>query len=62
MMKCENIIDFDEVYYRSEDNNFLGLLIVTDFMLYFKFKDLSIHHKTGLSEEYFRINLFNIQK
>lgn len=61
-MKSENVIDYDEVYFRSEDNNLIGLLVMTDFRLFFKFKDTSMHRKLNLSEEYFCTPLFGIAR
>lgn len=61
-MTAENIIDYDEVYFRSEDSNMVGLLVMTDFRLIFKFKDTSMHKKMNLNENYFCTTLFNIGK
>lgn len=61
-MKAETIIDYDEAYYRSEDNNFVGIIVMTDYRLMFKFRDESIQQKMNMSEEHFIIPFAHIQK
>lgn len=62
MLSCENILDNEETYYKIEDYNRIGMIVLTDYRVLFKFKDKSMHTKLGLFVEYFSFPLFHILK
>jgi hypothetical protein len=62
LMKAESVIDYSEAYFRCEDMNLIGILVMTDYKLMFKFKDENLHHKLNMPIEYFNIPLFGIAK
>lgn len=61
-IRGENLIDYDGAYFRSEEINFIGTLVMTDFRLLFKFKDETLLEKMNFNEHYFKIPFFHITK
>lgn len=62
LIKAENLIDYEEAYYKIEDMNLIGIVVLTDYRLLFKFKDEDLQKKMNLHEDYFKIPLFQITK
>lgn len=61
-IKGENLIDYDEAFYKNEDISLMGVLVMTEFRLLFKFKDESLMEKLNLEEDYFKLPLYMIGK
>ncbi len=55
-------MDYQEAYYRYEDNKLIGVLVLTDYRLIFRFKDSDVLQRLNLSQEFFKIPYFQINK
>jgi len=58
----ENLIDYDEAYYKREEASLTGIIVLTDYRLMFKFRDEDIQDKMNFHKDYFKIPLFHISK
>jgi hypothetical protein len=61
-MSCETCLEKVEAFYKSEDPNLKGILIITDFRIAFKFYFDTIIDRLGYGQDYFNIPLFCINK
>ena len=61
-MTAETIKDLTKASYKEPDKNLVGVLVLTDFRIIFKFQDERNEKKCNFSEDYFKIPIFNIQK
>lgn len=62
LMTAETIKDLTKASYKEPDKNLVGVLVLTDFRIIFKFQDERNEKKCNFSEDYFKIPIFNIQK
>ncbi len=58
----ENLIDYDEAYFKNEDLTLLGIMAMTDYRIIFKFKDETLLDKLNLQEDYFKLPFYLISK
>ena len=61
VLPCETLEIYEKASYK-EDLNLIGLLILTKYRLIFKFEDPQQLSKLELSDNYFKIPLFQIAK
>src|SRR4051812_25121913 len=61
-MNCETCLEKVEAFYKSEDPNLKGILVITDFRIAFKFYFDNMIDRLGYSQDYFNLPLFTINK
>jgi myotubularin-related protein 1/2 len=62
LLRGETIIDYDEAYYRFEDANLIGTIVMTDFRVLFKFKEESLMEKLNFDLDNFKIPFYSVAK
>ena len=62
LMKSETIRDIAQASYQNPDQSLIGVLVLTDFRLIFRFKDENLEKQLNMSAEYFKLPLFHILK
>ena len=62
LMKSETIRDVAQASYQNPDQSLIGVLVLTDFRLVFRFKDENLEKQLNMSAEYFKLPLFHILK
>lgn len=62
LLTGETLIDFEEAFYKREEINLIGAIVMTDYRLIFKFKDNNLQEKLNYEDNYFKIPLFQIAK
>ena len=62
LMEAETIKDLTQASFKTPDRNLIGVFVLTDFRLIFKFQDERNEKKFNFADDYFKIPVFNIVK
>ena len=62
LMKAETIRDIAQASYQNPDQSLIGVLVLTDYRLIFRFKNENLEKQFNMSADYFKLPLFHILK